>query len=156
MTTSLGIAGLSRRAILAAPLALPVVAGEASEAPTAANAPGRDTLVAYYSRTGNTRVIAGQIQRARNADLFEIRTATPYPEDYEQTVEQARRETEAGFEPPLRAAPLDMARHRRIHLGFPIWGQTAPPAIRSFLKAHDWSGKCAPLAWQFARNRYPD
>jgi hypothetical protein len=28
-----------------------------------------------------------------------------------------------------------------VYLGFPIWGETTPPVIRSFLKAHDWSGK---------------
>ena len=33
------------------------------------------TLVAFLSRSGNTRVIAGQLQRRFGADLFEIRTA---------------------------------------------------------------------------------
>ncbi|ALN83713.1 flavodoxin family protein [Lysobacter capsici] len=28
-----------------------------------------------------------------------------------------------------------------VYLGFPIWGETTPPVIRSFLKAHDLSGK---------------
>jgi flavodoxin len=49
------------------------------------------TLVAYFSRTGNTRVIAGQIHRARDTTLFEIKPAAPYPEDYEKTVAQAKR-----------------------------------------------------------------
>jgi flavodoxin len=132
----------SRRAILAAPLVLPALAGGASSGSSVARqGPVSDTLVAYYSRTGNTRVIAGQIRRSRGADLFEIRTAEPYPEDYEQTVEQARRETQAGFEPALATDALDIARYHTVFLGFPIWGQTAPPAIRSFLKAHAWAGK---------------
>lgn len=28
-----------------------------------------------------------------------------------------------------------------MYLGFPIWGETTPPVIRSFLKAHDLAGK---------------
>ena len=28
-----------------------------------------------------------------------------------------------------------------VFLGFPIWGMTAPPVIRSFLSGHDLSGK---------------
>jgi flavodoxin len=129
----------SRRLVLAAPLMLPaVVSAESSRA--ASGREGEDTLVAYYSRTGNTRVIAGQIKRARSADLFEIQTLQPYPEDYEQTVEQARHETAAAFEPALIAGALDMTRYRTVFLGFPIWGQTAPPAVRSFLRAHNWAG----------------
>jgi flavodoxin len=142
MTTFHELTSPSRRAILAASLVIPAVTGGApSGVAVARQGPASDTLVAYYSRTGNTRVIAGQIRRARGADLFEIRTAMPYPEDYEETVEQARRETEAGFEPALATDALDISRYRTIYLGFPIWGQTAPPAIRSFLKAHDWAGK---------------
>jgi flavodoxin len=128
--------------VLAAPLMLSAGGQRlsSSEEPRVAGK-ALDTLVAYYSRTGNTRVIAGQIRRSRGADLFEIRTAEPYPEDYEQTVEQARRETQAGFEPALATDALDIARYHTVFLGFPIWGQTAPPAIRSFLKAHAWAGK---------------
>jgi len=44
---------------------------------------GSGTLVAYFSRSGNTRVIAGTMQRLLGADLFEIKPARPYPEDYE-------------------------------------------------------------------------
>jgi flavodoxin len=110
-----------------------------SQAQTAGS--GSRTLVAYFSRTGNTRVIAGQIRRARNADLFEIRPAKPYPEDYEETVEQARQEQDAGYEPPLQATVPGMTTYDTVFIGMPIWGQTAPPIIRSFLSAHDLSGK---------------
>ena len=34
-----------------------------------------------------------------------------------------------------------MAGYDTIFLGFPIWGETAPPVIRSFLSEHDLSGK---------------
>lgn len=98
-------------------------------------------LVAYFSRTGNTRVVARQIQRDRDALLFEIRPARPYPEDYYETVEQARKERDSGFMPPLDGRVTDLARFDTIFLGFPIWGMTAPPIIRSFLAAHDFKGK---------------
>jgi len=61
-------------------------------APDSTMRKGSTTLGAYFSRSGNTRVIAGTIQRAQNAMLFEIQPARPYPEDYLETVEQARRE----------------------------------------------------------------
>jgi flavodoxin len=97
-------------------------------------------LVAYFTRTGNTQIVARKIRRAFDADLFEIRTAEPYPEDYEETVSQAQRERDSGFEPTLAETIPDLGRYDVIFLGFPIWGMTAPPVIRSFLSSDDLSG----------------
>ena len=99
------------------------------------------TLVAYFSRSGNTRVVAGQISRSLGADLFEIEPAKPYPADYFETVEQARQERDSGYEPPLRSIAPGMTAYRTLFLCFPIWGETAPPVVRSFLAAHDLAGK---------------
>lgn len=63
-----------------------------------ANVQGKSRiLVAYFSRSGNTRVIAGVIHRSLKTDLFEIEPATPYPEDYFQTVELAKNERTGGI-----------------------------------------------------------
>lgn len=99
------------------------------------------TLVAYFSRSGNTRVVAGLIHRTLHTDLFEIRPATPYPEDYLETVEQARQERDSGRERALEAKVSNMADYDTVFLGFPIWGETAPPVIRAFLSVHDLSDK---------------
>nr|WP_246606360.1 flavodoxin [Sphingobium xanthum] len=99
------------------------------------------TLVAFFTRTGNTKVIAGTIQRTIGADLFEIVPARPYPKDYEETVAQATRERDQDVEPPLRGHVSDIGVYDEIYLGFPIWGETAPPVIRAFLKAHALRGK---------------
>lgn len=102
---------------------------------------GSSILVAYFSRTGNTRVVAGLIHRAFGSDMFEILPATPYPEEYLATVEQARQERDRGIEPALEAKVPGTAGYATVFLGFPIWGETAPPIIRTFLSAHDLSGK---------------
>lgn len=135
--------GLNRRTLLGAPALLVLNASLSSHAlGDPMNSPSSSkSLVAYFTRSGNTRVIAGTIHRARKTDLFEIRAANPYPEDYDETVEQARIESERGFEPPLAETVPDFARYDVIYLGFPIWGTTAPPVIRSFLRAHDFQGK---------------
>lgn len=101
---------------------------------------GSKVLVAYFSRSGNTRVIAGLIHRARHTDLFEILPATLYPEDCLETVEQARKERDSGYKPALHSRVENMAGYDTVFLGFPIWGET-PPVIRSFLSAHDLSGE---------------
>lgn len=131
----------SRRAMLATPALLAFGSSSACAQDSGASAKGSNILVAYLSRSGNTRVIAETLQRELRADLFEIRTATPYPADYEAHVGQATRERDNNLEPPLAALVDDIAAYTEVYLGFPIWGQTAPAPIRTFLKTHNLSGK---------------
>ena len=117
--------GLSRREALIGSILLPVTAGlSMSAGPSSAQqAPSNaKTLVAYFSRSGNTRVIAGQIRRALGADLFEIEPAEAYPEDYDAVVSQAESEREAGYEPPLRATVPNIDSYEALFLGFPDLG----------------------------------
>lgn len=135
---------MTRRETLRRAILLPLAAGlgiSASSSFAQQRSPKGKALVAYFSRTGNTRVIANQIRRALGADLFEIQPAEPYPEDYEATVSQAQRERDTGYEPPLKSTVPNAGSHDVIFLGFPIWGMTTPPVIRSFLSSHDVSGK---------------
>jgi FMN-dependent NADH-azoreductase len=73
--------------------------------------------------------------------VFEIEPERPYPEDYFQTVEQARRERDTGFRPALKGKLINLDGYDVVYLGFPIWGETAPPVIRSFLASHKLLGK---------------
>ena len=135
---------MSRREALQRSILLPVTAGSTvvTNSAVARQRPSnKRVLVAYFSRTGNTRVIAGQVRRALDADFSEILPTEAYPEDYEATVRQAQRQREAGYEPPLKATLANIASYEVIFLGFPIWGMTAPAVIRSFLSGHDLSGK---------------
>lgn len=136
-----GAKQFSRRTVLVTPAMVSLVGAACAEEPEQASGGKGRTLVAYLTRSGNTRVIAGTLQRALGADLFEIRPARPYPEDYEQHVAQATRERDSGYEPPLAGKVENIAKYGRIFLGFPVWGETAPPPIRSFLKAHDLRAK---------------
>lgn len=132
----------TRRAVLAGLAALPF--GRPAAAAEQGNAAQRGktrTLVAYFSRTGNTRVVAGLIHRAQASDFFEILPANAYPEDYLETVAQARKETVSGYKPPLLSRVVRMVDYDTVYLGFPIWGETVPPVIRSFLAEHDLSDK---------------
>jgi flavodoxin len=132
---------LNRRAILTILASLPVASRSNADERGEKQRKQSDILVAYFSRSGNTRVVAGLIQRALRADLFEIRPAMPYPDDYLEQVSKATQERDRGLEPPLADTMPGIAGYQAIYLGFPIWGETAPAIIRSFLKTHDLSGK---------------
>lgn len=133
----------TRRILLAALAGLTLARGSlASAAPRMGNVQNNSrTLVVYFSRSGNTRVIAGVIHRSLQTDLFEIEPATPYPEDYFQTVEQAKNERAQGTKPPLKNALADIGRYQTVYLGFPIWGTSVPPVVQSFLSSHNLAGK---------------
>lgn len=132
---------ISRRAVLATPAILTLAGVACAKEPGDIRMKNTRTLVAYLTRSGNTRVIAETLHRQLGADLFEIRPAQPYPADYEEHVAQAKHERDSGYAPPLAARVDDIARYETIFLGFPIWGETTPPPIRSFLKAHHLRGK---------------
>ncbi|WP_069063611.1 flavodoxin [Sinorhizobium sp. RAC02] len=119
------------------PLLLSFAAGGTSAVAQGAS----KTLVVCFSRSGNTRAVARQVRRALGADLFEIEPKAPYPDDYFETVAQAQRERDRGYEPPLKTTVGNIISYSTVFLGFPIWGMTTPPVIRSFLSAHDLSGK---------------
>jgi flavodoxin len=131
---------MTRRRTLRA-LMLPFVAAAVDAASAAAqDRADTRTLVAFLSRSGNTRVIAGALQRRFDADLFEIRTAEPYPADYEETVARAQRERDAAATPPLAESVADIAGYQTVFLGFPIWGMALPAPVRTFLTTHDLAG----------------
>ena len=99
-------------------------------------------LVAYYSwSNGNTEKIAEQLADACAADLARIETVEPYPEDYDQTVQQGQDEVNSGFEPEVEPLAYDPQDYDVIAVGTPTWWYTMAPAVKSFLAEHDWTGK---------------
>lgn len=131
---------MTRRQSLA--IGLGTAFGLAAERAEAQQMSGRGrTLVAFFTRTGNTKLIAAAVRRNLDADLFEIQLADPYPEDYEATVAQAEREKQTGYEPRLKESVGEIGAYSKLYLGFPVWGSTAPTVIKSFLSKHDLAGK---------------
>lgn len=103
---------------------------------------GRRVLVLYYSwSNGNTERVAQELADACDADVERIETAELYPEDYDATVDQGKREVEAGFEPELQPLEHDPADYDVIAVGTPTWWYTMAPAVRTLLHAGDWRGK---------------
>ena len=99
------------------------------------------SLVVFYSQTGSTKKVADAFQKARNADVFEIKTATPYPSTYDSTVAAVRVQRESKQWPALVNAKADLAKYDTVFLGYPIMFGTFAPPIYSFLDSNDLSGK---------------
>ena len=98
-------------------------------------------LIAYFSMSGNTRLIAHDIQKMTGGDLFEIKTVRKYGPDFDSAVEQAREELRSGARPELQAKVTNMQTYDVVFVGFPNWVGTMPMAVFSFLEQHDFTGK---------------
>ncbi len=98
-------------------------------------------LIAYFSRTNNTQLMASAIHGITGGDTHRIELVTPYPESYNEVLEQSRNEQGSGYQPPLKDAPESVAEYDIIFIGYPIWHGTTPPPIASFLSAYNLEGK---------------
>lgn len=98
-------------------------------------------LVAYFSRTGNTRALAEEIAEQTGAEVFEIIPAEPYPDDYDATVERFRKERAENARPAIAAEVANMEQFATVFIGFPNWGDDMPHIVYTFLEQYDLSGK---------------
>ena len=102
-------------------------------------------LVAYFSATGVTKVVAENLAKAAGADLYEIKPAIPYINGDLNWLDQNARSTVEmknwSSRPEIVDDGLSVEKYDTIFLGFPIWWYIAPTIINTFLEKHDFSGK---------------
>ena len=102
---------------------------------------GKKILIAYFSRTGNSRKVAKYIQKSIGGDLVQIKTKNPYPSDYDRCVSQAEKELEDDIRPEITTRIKNFAQYDEVVIGYPIWWGMAPRAVCTFVEDYDWQGK---------------
>ncbi|HEX5154361.1 MAG TPA: flavodoxin [Parafilimonas sp.] len=108
---------------------------------TAQSMPPKKILIVYLSRTNNTKAVAEIIQNKVGGTLVALELEKPYPENYQQTVQQVSKENETGYLPPLKTKIDSIEKYGVVFVGFPTWGMQMPPPMKSFLHQYDLSGK---------------
>lgn len=107
----------------------------------------KNILVAYYSRTGNTRVVAKKIAQQTNGDLDEIYDTKKRkgPKGFVIGAKDARlkRLTEI----TTQRAP---SKYDLVYIGTPVWAGTMTPAVRTYLTQNC---KCLPKVAFFLTTR---
>lgn len=117
-----------------------------------AESAGTDILIAYFSRAdenygvgmiekGNTEIIAEIIAEETGGELFHIERSTPYPADYDECTDEAKKEQEENARPELASELESIEAYNTIFIGFPIWWSDMPMAVYTFLESYDFSGK---------------
>ena len=101
----------------------------------------KKVLIVYLSRTNNTKAIAEIIHKRVGGSLIALELETPYPADYNTTVQQVVHENETGYLPPLKTKIERLEQYDVVFVGFPTWGMQLPPPVKSFLHQYDLKGK---------------
>lgn len=109
------------------------------------------TLVAFFSRTdenyavgyikkGNTHIVAEMIAAETEADMFHIETVNPYPANYNECIEVAKREKQSKARPEIKG-DVRVEDYDVIFLGYPNWWGEMPMAVYTFIEKHNWQNK---------------
>ena len=96
-------------------------------------------LVVYFSWSGNTKAAGQYIAKKIGADTFEVEREKPYPNKYEECVEEAH--AEAGSRPAINGQLKSLSEYDVIFIGAPVWSGTLPMPMFSFLEKYDFTGK---------------
>lgn len=120
---------------------------------TDSSQPVSDTLVIYFSRTGeqydvgviekgNTAIVAEIIAEETGADTFEILPeADTYPTTYKELTEFAKQEQNDKARPAIAGPIPDLTGYRRVFIGAPVWWGDWPMILYTFFETADLSGK---------------
>lgn len=114
-----------------------------SSATSASKSRGK-TLVAYFSRTGNTKPLAEYAAEYLNATLFEITAKIPYTDEdiaYYTDCRADREQKDESARPEIATAVENMDEYDTVIIAHPIWHGIAPRIISTFLEGYDFSGK---------------
>ena len=119
------------------------LAAETSELP--AGEASADTLIIYFSCTGNTKAAAEEIQRQTGADMFEIVPEIPYTAEdlnYNDDDSRANQEQSDDSARPAISGSIDnFDSYEIVFVGYPIWWGTLPKIVNTLLDTYDFSGK---------------
>ncbi len=102
------------------------------------------TLVAYFSRTGNTKPLAEYAAEYLGATLFEITAKIPYTDEdiaYYTDCRADREQKDEPARPEIATAVENMDEYDTVIIAHPIWHGIAPRIISTFLESYDFSGK---------------
>lgn len=98
-------------------------------------------LIAYYSKTGNTKRAAEEIAKMTGGTLHRIVPQKTYPDSYFATVAVAKWESLKGEKPALADKVEGIGGYDKILVGFPIWWFGCPQLIKTFMESYDFDGK---------------
>ena len=114
----------------------------------------KKSLIIYFSRAdenyfggemryidkGNTEIIAEYIKDITGADLFKVEPLNPYPANYMECIEEAKKRTKH-HKAEIKENIPDISNYEVIYIGSPIYWGGMPEEMFTALKDIDFTGK---------------
>lgn len=94
-----------------------------------------------YIDVGNTHVVADILQQLTGADMFKIEPVKPYPDNYNECTDVAKREQDENMRPPVKSYPQNLDKYDIVYIGYPNWWGTMPMPVMSVLEKCNMAGK---------------
>ncbi|WP_370458778.1 flavodoxin [Dysgonomonas sp. 520] len=105
----------------------------------------KKVMVAYFSCTGNTEIVAKAIAQATDATLYRIQPQTAYSSadlDWRDKESRSSKEmSDIGSRPALADKNAKAETYDVIFLGYPIWWNVCPHIINTFIECYKLDGK---------------
>lgn len=116
--------------------------GENQDQPETVDTTSSASLQMYDQKvTGNTGIVAYEIQKATGADMFSIHSENPYSKDYDEVVTIGKEEKDKGDRPVIQNHIENLDQYDTIFIGFPNWWYGLPAIMDTFFEEYDFSGK---------------
>lgn len=102
-------------------------------------------LIVYFSVTERTRLVAERMSETLGYDFYRIRPQKPYigaELDFNDSASRVCVEAaDSTIRPAIAGQKIDLSNYSAVFIGFPIWFNSVPKVIRTFIESYNLSGK---------------
>lgn len=100
----------------------------------------KDTLVVYYSFSGNSKKVAEYVKNKLGADILELEPLVPFLDDYNEVVDEWQN-NDIKRDVEIKPINVDLSNYSKVVLITGTWWYGITPVMKKFLKENDLSGK---------------
>lgn len=100
----------------------------------------KDTLVIYYSFSGNSKKVAEYVKNKLDADILELEPAIPFSDNYDQVVNEWQN-NDIKRDVEIKPVNINLANYSKIVLITGTWWYGITPVMKKFLKENNLLGK---------------
>ena len=110
----------------------------------------KDTLVIYYSFSGNSKKVAKYVKDKLDADELELEPEVPFSENYDEVVNEWQN-NDIKRDVAIKQVHVNLDNYSKIVLITGTWWYGITPVMKKFLKEHNLAGKEVIVAASNAR-----
>lgn len=101
-----------------------------------------EKLVVYFSKSGNTKIIAERIEQQHLVKYHRIQPDQPYPDEFRKLQAVSQDEVLFGKTRAIKGIDRDLwEKYSEVIIGTPTYWGHLPACVCQFLKENDFGGK---------------